>query len=317
MEAEKDIFFSLIVAAYNVDTYIRECIDSILMQTYKGFEVWVIDDGSTDETGNICDELAKKFGSLHIVHQENGGLSAARNSGLRRALGEYILFVDGDDYIDPMTLQKFRDCIIENHFPQVVVADAWRIRENIKERKMPPRDHRMSLLSGNDFMEKSIKRREMSVCVPFNAYQKKFLVMNNFYFKEGILHEDLWWTPQVFMSADKVIYGNFLFYNHRERPGSITSCYSVKNVRDMQVSCYELRNNPKAGKWLKDFLAQNYMSACFLARQDIQIKGYCVDRDFPIQNAYSIRNRLKAILFWLSPAAYAGIDKILKQHMHR
>ena len=90
--------FSIIVPAYNVAQYIEECIESILNQDYDNYEIIVVDDGATDETPKILDEIASKSEKVRVIHQKNGGLSAARNSGIEAALGDYILFLDGDDF---------------------------------------------------------------------------------------------------------------------------------------------------------------------------------------------------------------------------
>lgn len=91
---------SIIVPVYNVEKYLRKCIDSILNQTFKDFELILIDDGSTDESGKICDEYNLKDNRIKVIHKENGGLSSARNAGLDIAQGEYIGFVDSDDWIE-------------------------------------------------------------------------------------------------------------------------------------------------------------------------------------------------------------------------
>lgn len=96
---------SIIVPAYNIEKYLSDCIDSILSQSFADFELLLVDDGSTDRSGNICDEFAAKDTRIHVFHKSNGGVSSARNTGLRNANGEYITFVDGDDVIPPDSLE--------------------------------------------------------------------------------------------------------------------------------------------------------------------------------------------------------------------
>lgn len=97
---------SIIIPVYNVKPYLKRCVDSILTQTYKDFELILVDDGSTDGCGVICDDYKKVDSRIRVIHQVNGGLSAARNTGLDSAVGEYILIVDSDDYISPILLEK-------------------------------------------------------------------------------------------------------------------------------------------------------------------------------------------------------------------
>ena len=98
---------SIIVPVYNVEEYLRECVDSILNQTYSDVEVILVDDGSTDQSGNICDEYAKMDSRIKVIHKKNGGVSAARNTGIGEASGEYLMFVDSDDAIHPELVEAY------------------------------------------------------------------------------------------------------------------------------------------------------------------------------------------------------------------
>ena len=93
------MLISIIVPVYNVENYLKECIDSILRQEFRDYEIILVDDGSKDDSGKICDEYGKKYSFISVIHKKNGGLSDARNFGLKIAKGEYILFIDSDDYI--------------------------------------------------------------------------------------------------------------------------------------------------------------------------------------------------------------------------
>lgn len=100
-----NVKFSVIVPIYNVEKYLRKCIDSILKQTYRNFELILVDDGSPDECPNICDEYAKNDKRIKVIHKENEGLVAARNTGIKEAVGDYICYVDGDDWISEVLLE--------------------------------------------------------------------------------------------------------------------------------------------------------------------------------------------------------------------
>lgn len=106
---------SVIVPVYKVEPYIHQCVDSILAQTYPDFELILVDDGSPDNCGKICDEYANQDSRIHVIHQENGGLSAARNAGIDAAKGEYITFVDSDDFIHPQLIRQLFDAVIKYH----------------------------------------------------------------------------------------------------------------------------------------------------------------------------------------------------------
>lgn len=126
------VFFSVIVPVYKVEDYLERCIKSILQQTYKDFELILVDDGSPDNCGIMCDEFAKKDDRIIVIHQENAGLSAARNAGLAIARGKYILFVDSDDWILESTTIKLAD-IINKKNPDIIVFGYSNIYENKEE----------------------------------------------------------------------------------------------------------------------------------------------------------------------------------------
>lgn len=109
------MLISVIVAIYNIEKYLVRCIDSIMAQTYRNLEILLIDDGSTDESGKICDAYAKQDKRIHVIHRKNGGLSAARNTGIERARGEYIAFVDGDDWLEPQMYESLLKAVIDNN----------------------------------------------------------------------------------------------------------------------------------------------------------------------------------------------------------
>ena len=111
MKANEKI--SVIVPVYNVKLYLHKCVDSILNQTYQNIEVLLIDDGSTDGSSDICDSYTEKDSRIKVVHKKNGGLSSARNTGLDMATGEYILFVDSDDYIDIEMIRRLYDALVK------------------------------------------------------------------------------------------------------------------------------------------------------------------------------------------------------------
>ena len=107
---------SVIIPVYNVELYLRRCIDSVIKQTYKNLEIILVDDGSTDKSGEICDEYASLDNRISVIHKENGGLSSARNAGLKNAHGEYFGFVDSDDAIVEDMYEYLYDILLKNYF---------------------------------------------------------------------------------------------------------------------------------------------------------------------------------------------------------
>ena len=126
---------SVIVPAYNAEKYLRRCINSILAQTFTDFELLLIDDGSTDKSGEICDEYADKYARIRVFHKANGGVSSARNVGLDNAVGEYICFCDADDWVDFHWLQGFTEAFPNDLIVQVIISAIWYRRSG---RMVPP-----------------------------------------------------------------------------------------------------------------------------------------------------------------------------------
>lgn len=114
--------FSIIVPVYNVDKYLNRCVDSILNQQFNSYELILVNDGSTDNSGSICDDYALSNDKISVIHKDNGGLSDARNKGMATAKGEYIIFIDSDDYIEPEALEKFNHQLIKSGNPDVMIT---------------------------------------------------------------------------------------------------------------------------------------------------------------------------------------------------
>jgi len=126
--------FSIIVPVYNVEDYLKQCLDSIIGQTYTNFEIIIVNDGSKDNSQQIIDEYEQKYPSLiKAFKKENGGLSDARNFGVEKVVGDYILFVDSDDYINKELLEKLNEVIVRDKEPEIISFDAQVIHKDKKE----------------------------------------------------------------------------------------------------------------------------------------------------------------------------------------
>jgi len=134
---QAQVLISIIVPVYNSQSFLNECVDSILAQTHQNIEVILVDDGSIDQTGFICDEYARLDARVVVVHKSNGGVSAARNTGLDKAQGEYILFVDADDYIDPDMCQTLLIRILEKN-ADIAVCGLRNVTRTSVFRSAPP-----------------------------------------------------------------------------------------------------------------------------------------------------------------------------------
>lgn len=204
---------SVIVPVYNVEKYLRKCVDSILAQTYTNLEIILVDDGSPDNCGKICDEYAAKDSRIKVIHQENGGLSAARNAGLDVATGDYIGFVDSDDYIAPDMYEKLYQAI-EIYNSDIALCGFKKFelesRTEVYEKKLLYRD---------EFLKELLLENIKSYA--WNKLYKKSL-FDNVRFPEGELFEDLKIMHLIGEKVSAVSFTNKILYYYRIRQGSIT-----------------------------------------------------------------------------------------------
>lgn len=218
---------SIIVPVYKVEKYIHKCIDSILNQTFKDFELILVDDGSPDNCGKICDEYAKKDNRIIVIHKENGGQATARNIALDIAKGEYIGFVDSDDYIKPDMYEKlYNACSLNNS--DISVIGFREINEN-----------------GNSIYEyipdklyffDALKRAHM-----WNKlFNKKLFFENNLFFQSGRYYEDLELFPKLFVKANKISEVKDIGYIYLQREGSTTREKNEK-ILDMLWAYIEIK----------------------------------------------------------------------------
>ena len=161
---ETQPLISVIIPVYNVANYLPRCLDSILTQTYKNLEIIVVDDGSTDNGLDICKEYAQKDKRITVIHQENKGLSAARNRGMEKMKGEFVTFVDSDDFLAPKALESFVQTALKTQ-TDVVWGDFIYVNEqNKRTYPLSSKAPELSLLSADDFFYYLLARKEGSVC---------------------------------------------------------------------------------------------------------------------------------------------------------
>jgi len=149
---ENTPLLSVIVPVYNVEAYVARCVESILNQTYKNLEVILVDDGATDASGAICDTFAAQDPRVRVIHKENGGLSSARNAGLETATGEYITFVDSDDWIEGDALEKLLAATLE-HQVELVVGGRYDVDGKTGEKRLGLCPRRQEVISGRNWWE--------------------------------------------------------------------------------------------------------------------------------------------------------------------
>lgn len=231
--------FSIVIPVYNVEPYLRECLDSVLNQSYADWEVVCVNDGSTDGSTAILEEYALKDVRFNIITQPNGGLSAARNTGIKEAKGDYILFLDSDDWLEHDALQ-----VLSEHLKgeDMLCFSGKRFFEETNSfnpaDELPENGYDSGMAYYN---ENALLHRDFAfVCVVLRAYKRAFLVENNLRFKEGIFHEDNLFTPMACFYAKSVRVINANLYVYRVRANSITTTPNLKRRKDLMGTANEL-----------------------------------------------------------------------------
>ncbi|MBR1467650.1 MAG: glycosyltransferase family 2 protein [Bacteroidaceae bacterium] len=263
--------FSIILPVYKVEKYLHECIDSILNQSFCDFEVILVDDGSPDKCPQICEEYAKKDNRIKVIHKANGGQADARNVGLEAAKGEYICYIDSDDFLAHNgVLQLLAEKTKGN--PEIV---HYKFKERFEsdghiancrfDYKVPTKGRSLADIYGDLIDKDAYYNSAWSKII-----RRELLLENNIRFEKGIVGEDNEWYYHVIMVANSLVLVDEPLYVYRRRQGSTTTSTTRKNLLD-QLYVLEkwekiLKNkggDPRA-KVVKGSLAKQYCSALII-----------------------------------------------------
>lgn len=220
---------SIIVPVYNVEKYLKKCVDSILAQNFCDIEVLLVDDGSTDLCPELCDDYVRQDERVRVIHKKNGGLSDARNAGIDAAKGDLLAFVDGDDYIAPQMFDVLYENIIQTD-ADISVCDFIRVKENdivlINDtNNIRTSDYPYFL---NDLFESSVK---VVLTVAWNKLYKK-AVFDGVRYPVGRYHEDEAVIHRLLVNCSKIVYTDSALYYYVQHQGSIMSLAIEKRVPD-------------------------------------------------------------------------------------
>lgn len=208
---------SVIIPVYNVEKYLDDCIRSVIGQTYDNIEIIVVDDGSTDNSGNMCDCYAEKDERIQVIHKANGGLSDARNAAIEICSGEYITFVDSDDVIAKEYIQLLLNALISTK-SNISICRHVSFYDgglNVKERQL---NNAPVTFDKKTALEKMLYQ-VFDVSAPYKLYQRA--LFNEIRFPRGKLYEDLATTYKVFLKCDLISYIDVPLYYYRQRQNSI------------------------------------------------------------------------------------------------
>lgn len=255
---------SVIIPIFNVEKYLGECLDSVINQTYKNLQIILVDDGSTDNSGKICDEYAAKDSRIVVIHQKNAGAGAAKNAGLEKATGEYLAFVDSDDYLELEAYEKMLEILVVNE-ADIVQCNHRDIYQNkvsdrifIKEEQMLNAQQCLC-----DFTKKW-------VCSLFCNKLFKASLFKDIRFEEGHRIDDEYFTYRGVMNADKIIYSPLIFYNYRQRASSVMNDSAAERILLDRLDYTQKRRNNIIKKFpqLKKTFDYNLVDSLLLWSKD-------------------------------------------------
>lgn len=279
---------SVIVPIYKVEDYLHRCVDSIINQTYTNLEIILVDDGSPDDCPMICDEYAKKDSRIRVVHKKNGGLSDARNAGIDIATGEYLMFIDSDDFVDVEMMESMMKNMIDNNVDMVVCN----IKYVYEDREVVKYNQADRILDRYEAMEEYLKDGVVQA-VAWNKLYKKSLI-NDMRYKVGKTNEDEFFTYKVVDKTDKIYYNSRSFYNYIQRDSSIMGKYSIKRLDGVEASYERLNFIKEKYPTLYEKEKKTFVNLCIYSYQMI-LKEPNLDKDK--QGRKTLNNYRKKIKF--------------------
>lgn len=231
----KNKLISIIVPIYNVEKYLNQCINSILKQTYTNIEIILVDDGSPDNCGKICDNYKRIDKRIKVIHKNNGGLSEARNYGIKEATGDFLLFVDSDDFITENTCEILINNI-QKYNADMAICNFYYVFKNKKAiiNEMSTKKE-IQILEKENIIKEYFINYSVDLNVAWNKLYKKdiFKRKNALLFPVGKLHEDTYIMYKIYYNLNRLVRINKPLYYYRQRNNSIISNFSKKNVKDI------------------------------------------------------------------------------------
>lgn len=271
------MFLSVIIPVYKVENYLRYCVESVIGQELKNIEIILVDDGSPDSCPEICDEYSEKYAFVKVLHKENGGLSSARNAGLEIAVGEYIMFLDSDDWWNPeANMQEILKTVGRNPDVEMFLLTSLDYIEGdgYYKRKEHENLKKIDISSIESYYRDLLANGNLEVHAATKILKRDFLIKNSLVFKKGIISEDNEWILRLLRCLRKVMIIDEPIYIYRAgRAGSITNSVKFKNVSDVldiiksSIAYYNLQKNHLLKKYELCYCAYLWFSALGLSNQ--------------------------------------------------
>ncbi len=320
---DSDGLVSVVVPVYNVEEFLEVCVDSIRNQTYGLLEIILVDDGSTDYSGKMCDNYEIADNRIKVIHKENGGLSDARNTGLLAAGGEYICFIDSDDYIKQTMIEELL-AVIRKTNAQVSICQFSDVYE--EKIKIPnDENEEIIVMTGKEAFKQFLMEEKKGFVTAWNKLYRTDLFKNgNIEYPVGKIHEDCFTTYQLYLKAETVVYLQKSLYFYRHRSGSIMKNTDIEKEYAI-IDAYEdvLKLVNKEYKDLIDAAEYRYLLSNLSVIKKIvswDDKSYAVrckkniDKIQILKNRYiKGQRRIRALILKISPRLYLYINHIVNK----
>lgn len=316
----KDELVTIIIPVYNVEKYIRKCIESCLSQTYEKIEIIIIDDGSTDKSGKICDEYSKNK-KIRVIHQKNSGVSKARNIGIKKySTGKWLVFIDADDYIDPHFVEYMVSLVKKDNLDFGILTKCYISNDEVNHCEKIER-------VDSDRATELLLSQEVLVGCWNKIYKKSYLIKNNIFFQENLYYgEGLNFIIDSAQNTNKIIISNKkLYYYRKNNVESATSSFNIEKYLNGEKSLTRIHENIK--RWPAGVRRQydiHYAMFYLNLATDIatmnkdhtnkqlytdSIKKIRKKMNIIFYSETSIKNKLKMILACISPKLLAQLRR--------
>jgi len=307
--------FSVIIPAYNVEKYIKKCVDSVLNQTYKNYEIIIVNDGSTDKTFEIIKTNYTQH-NIKIINQANGGLSCARNVGVQNSCGKYLIFLDSDDWWEDDLLENLKKKIVEDNYD--IVGFKLQKRYDDANKLEIVNIPAFNATTGKKAIKKLIESHQTFETAVTYAYSYEFWKKYNFEFKVGKYHEDFGLIPYIISCAEKIVILDYIGYNYLKRNDSITSIEDYSKELKKALDTLEHINYLKEGfkkikfdNYTKELVA-NYLVNAIITKtlklkkmdQSIIYKNLRKIKVYQLFNNGTLKSFIKYILIKIHPYYY-------------
>lgn len=306
--------YSIIVPIYNVEQYLPKCLESLQQQTFQDFEVVCVNDGSKDGSAAIAEAWVETRSGAQLISQPNAGLSAARNTGLAAAQGEYVLFLDSDDWLESDALQILSENL---EGEDMLCFNGRRYLEDKQQYEAADQLRAETNISGWEYYcgHALESRRFAFVCVVLRCYRREFLLGNSLRFKPGIFHEDNLFTPYACYYAQRVKVIPEVLYDYRVRSSSIMTTRSLKHWKDILGTANELaaffQDKPISKTTLFQALTHHYQSAFASVgpKEDRELLPLVDWRLYRLVSRTKRRHRIQYAAMGLSPRLFRWVNK--------